>query len=205
MAKKKSTKRNLTEWAIIIGVAGLLYFTGLYTDVIGYVQQAVLMTGIIQPEMNIPPEKQINADFNLTLVSFNYDIVPLEKLKGKVIFLNFWASWCPPCRGEMPTIQNLYDKLKDENNIAFVMFSLDNDTSKAKQFIRQKGYTFPAYFPAGNFPGTYNSGTIPSTFIISPSGKIVSKEIGMADYNSSKVLNFITELAKEKISGSKTN
>lgn len=198
MKKKKSAKRNITEWTVIIGIIGFLYFSGLYADVIGKVQQLVLMTGIIQPEMNIPKEKQHNADYNFTLVSFDNGLTNMDSMRGKVIFLNFWASWCPPCRAEMPTIQNLYEKLKGNNNIAFVMISLDDNAEKAKKFINEKGYTFPTYFPAGRMPQMYNSGTIPSTFIISPQGKIVSKEIGMADYNTSKVYNFIQDLISGK-------
>ena len=200
MTTGKSKKRNIIEWIIIIAVIGFLYFTGLYTDVIGKIQQLVLMTGIIQPEMNIPLVKQQDADFNLKLVSFDNESANLSDFKEKVIFLNFWASWCPPCRAEMPTIQDLYERLKDNDNIVFVMVSLDNDTAKAREFISNEGYTFPVYFPAGVFPAIYNSGTIPSTFIISPDGKIVAKETGMADYNTDKVINFINGLLRDRIS-----
>lgn len=197
MKKKKSAKRNIIEWLFIIGTIAILYFTGLYTDVIGKVQQLVLMTGVIQPEMNIPANQQQTADFNLTLVSFNKDeIIPLKKFEGKVIFLNFWASWCPPCRAEMPTIQSLYNKVKSNKNVVFVMISLDDDTAKAKNFITEKGYTFPTYFVAGYLPGIYNSGTIPSTYIITKEGKVATKEVGMADYNSSKVISFIKKLSE---------
>ncbi len=203
MAKQKSLKRNIIEWTLILGVMCFLYFTGLYTEVIGKIQQIVLITGIIQPDINIPAEKQQNADYNMVLVSLKNEIVPLESFKGKVIFINLWASWCPPCRAEMPTIENLYEKLKDNRNIVFAAISLDEDPFKAKELIKKEGYTFPVYFPAGNFPSIYNSGTIPSTYIISRQGKIVAKEIGMADYNTSKVINFISGLSHDKISYSK--
>ena len=196
MSKQKSFRRNLIEWGIIISVVAFLYFTGLYTDVIGKVQQLVLVTGIKQPDINIPPEKQENADYNLSLISFNNEIVHMKDYKDKVVFINFWASWCPPCRAEMPTIQDLYNKVKANKNIAFFMVTLDEDTAKARQFINQKGYTFPVYFLTGYMPGMYNSGTIPSTYLISKQGKVAVKEIGMADYNTTKFRNFISGLSR---------
>ncbi len=205
MAKKKTLKRNIIEWAVILGAVGFLYFTGLYTEVIGKAQQLVLLTGLIQPEMNIPASEQKDADYNLILLSFNNRITPMSDFKDKVVFINFWASWCPPCRAEMPTIEKLYLKLHDNPNIVFAAVSLDEDTAKAKEFLRNQGYTFPAYFPAGSFPSIYNSGTIPSTYIISRQGKIVAEKIGMADYNTSKVINFISEMARDKITEAKTD
>jgi len=189
--QKKSFKRNVIEWGIIIAVMALLYYTGLYSVVIGRVQQVVLLTGIMQPDINIPLNKQQNADYNLNLISFNNAELSLEELKGKVIFLNFWASWCPPCRAEMPTIQSLYNKMKNRDDIVFVMVSLDNDSSKAKAFIKSSNFDFPVYFLNGYLPKIYDSGTIPSTYVISKQGKIVAKEVGMADYNTSKFIDFL--------------
>jgi thiol-disulfide isomerase/thioredoxin len=192
--QKKSLKRNIIEWGIIIAVMALLYFTGLYSEVIGRVQQAVLLTGIMQPDTNIPVNQQQTADYNLGLISFNNTELNLYDLKGKVIFLNFWASWCPPCRAEMPTIQSLYNKMQNRKDIVFVMVSLDNDTSKAKSFIKERGFNFPVYFLNGYFPKIYDSGTIPSTYVISKEGKIVAKEVGMADYNTDKFQSFLNQL-----------
>ncbi len=191
MSKKKSAKRNIIEWLIILGTIAILYFTGLYSAVIGKVQEGILLTGIMQPDINIPLNKQQNADYNLNLISFNNAELSLEELKGKVIFLNFWASWCPPCRAEMPTIQSLYNKMKNRDDIVFVMVSLDNDSSKAKAFIKSSNFDFPVYFLNGYLPKIYDSGTIPSTYVISKQGKIVAKEVGMADYNTSKFIDFL--------------
>jgi thiol-disulfide isomerase/thioredoxin len=189
--QKKSFKRNIMEWGIIIFVMAFLYYTGLYSEVIGGIQRVVLLTGIMQPDINIPVNKQQNADYNLDLISFNNAELSLEELKGKVIFLNFWASWCPPCRAEMPTIQSLYNKMKNRKDLVFVMVSLDNDSSKAKVFIKSSNFDFPVYFLNGYFPKIYDSGTIPSTYVISKDGKIVAKEVGMADYNTSKFIDFL--------------
>ncbi len=194
MSKKKSVKRNIIEWLIILGTIAFLYFTGLYSAVIGKVQEGILLTGIMQPDINIPLNEQQTADYNLNLISFNNAELSLEDLKGKVIFLNFWASWCPPCRAEIPTIQSLYNKMKNRKDLVFIMVSLDNDSSKAKEFIKNSKFDFPVYFVNGYFPKIYDSGTIPSTYVISKEGKIVTKEVGMADYNTRKFQNFLNKL-----------
>ncbi len=165
--------------------------------VIGDIQKVVLWTHVIQPNDELPLNKQIPANYFMQLTKLNGEPATLLQFKHKTIFMNFWASWCPPCRAEMPTIQNLYDKIKDKN-IVFLMISLDEDRAKATNFIKDEGFTFPVYFINGSIPGEYGTTTIPTTFVISPSGKIVFKETGMANYNSE---NFIEML--HKLSGSK--
>ena len=191
---KKSLKRNLIEWAILIGVIAILYFTGLYSVVIGKVQQAVLLTGFFQPEINIPVNEQQTADYNLSLIGFDDRLVSLNDFRGKTILLNFWASWCPPCRAEMPTIQNLYSKMKNKSDVVFVLVSLDNNLPKAKEFIKDEEFTFPVYYLNSSLPQIYDTGTIPSTFVISKEGKIVARRVGMADYNSKKFIDFLNSM-----------
>ncbi len=188
---KKSLKRNLVEWGALIGIIAFFYFTGLYSAVIGKVQQAFLLTGFFQPEINIPLSEQQAANYNLSLISFDDRLVSLNDFRGKTIFLNFWASWCPPCRAEMPTIQNLYNRLLNKNDVVFVLVSLDNNLSKAKEFIKNEGFTFPVYYLNSSLPQVYDTSTIPSTFVISKEGKIIAKRVGMADYDSQKFVSFI--------------
>ncbi len=189
---KKSLKRSLAEWGVIAGLVAFLYFTGLYSVVIGKVQQAVLLTGFFQPEINIPVNEQQEADYNLGIIGFDGRLLNLNDFRGKTIFLNFWASWCPPCRAEMPTIQSLYNKLQNKSNVVFIMVSLDNNLSEAKKFIKNEGFTFPVFYLNGSLPQVYDTGTIPSTFVISKGGKIVAKRTGMADYDSKKFVSFMS-------------
>ncbi|WP_241499029.1 TlpA family protein disulfide reductase [Rufibacter ruber] len=124
-------------------------------------------------------------------------VVSFESLRGKVIFLNIWATWCPPCIAEMPNIQSLYEKVGSEE-IAFVMLSVDRKgLDKVKKFIARKGFTFPVYLPISQIPEEFNSPSIPSTYIISPEGKIVAQQSGMAEYDTPEMRNFLLKLAKK--------
>ena len=193
--KKKSLKRNLLETGIIIAIFGTLYLTGLHTEVIGFLQRGILTTGLMNPNLQNQGDLAQNAfypeaDFNLHLVNSEGDKVAMKDLKGKVIFMNLWATWCPPCIAEMPGINKLYNKV-DSKKVAFIMLSLDRDFQKAIDFNERKGYDFEIYKLEGRMPEMYQSQSIPSTFVINAEGKLVMTHQGMGDYNTRKFRRFI--------------
>lgn len=191
-------KRQLKEWGIFAVVILTLYFTGLYTDVAALAQRAILTTGLITADTELEPEERKDADYSMSLKTLDGKVVKLSEFKGKVIFINLWATWCPPCVAEMPGIQELYDEVKGEN-VEFVMLSLDDSEAKPMRFIEKKSFTFPVYMAADYVPEVYRSQSIPTTFVISADGKIVSKKVGMAKYNSKSFIDFMKkEIAKAK-------
>ena len=192
--KKKSLKRELIEWGAFLGIAGILYITGLHTEVIGGLQRVILKTGIIKPKTEVKAENVIKANYDFTLVSMEGKTVPFDDFKNKVVFMNFWATWCPPCIAEMPEIQNLYEDYKNNENVAFVMVNLDEDVSKAKSFLEKKDFDFPVFKLASALPNVYESQSIPTTFVISPEGNIVSTHKGMASYDNKKFREFLDSL-----------
>ncbi|MEO9967436.1 MAG: TlpA disulfide reductase family protein [Reichenbachiella sp.] len=175
-------KKQLREWAILIGVMGVLFYTGLYTELAGFLQRIILTTGVMQAEM-VEESAQETASYNFRLVDQQGAAIDFRQFEGKTVFLNFWATWCPPCIAEMPDIQDLYDKMQGEN-VAFVLISQDDTFAKAQNFVDRKGYTFPIYQMASSLPVVYHSRSIPTTFVISPLGKIIAKRTGMAKYDT---------------------
>jgi len=108
----------------------------------------------------------------------------LSKLKGKVVFINFWATWCSPCREEMPSMQRLYTKLPKDK---FEMIALFNNDKKpaVRNFVSQLGLTFPILSDEHNFAGTkYGLTGLPETFIVDKQGVIREKIIGPAKWDS---------------------
>jgi thiol-disulfide isomerase/thioredoxin len=190
--KKKKLNRNLMEWGVIVVVFLLLYITGLHTTVIGTLQSFVLKTGLIRPDIN-PDEELGWAEYRFPLVTSTGENVSLEAYRGKVVFINFWATWCPPCVAEMPDINRLYEKL-DGENIVFLIISLDEDFDKAIKFVKKRGFSFPIYSPVSYVPDEFHSQVIPTTFVVSPEGKIMVKKQGMAEYNSRKFRDFLLSL-----------
>jgi thiol-disulfide isomerase/thioredoxin len=134
------------------------------------------------------------ADLNLKLIDAEGKKRSLKEFKDKVIFLNFWATWCPPCIAEMPTIDKLHEEMGDE--VAFILLSFDDDFEKAKAFNKRKGYDLPIYAPASNLPAMFQSSALPTTYVIDADGNMALTHKGMADYSDPKFKDFILDLKK---------
>lgn len=195
--KKRTWKREILEWVIILSVGFFIYAMGWHTEIIGRLQQAVLWTGVIQPETELVGADQEIIDYDMPLIRLDGERAHLSTYKGDVIFLNFWATWCAPCIAEMPNIQALYDQYKDDPALKFVMVSLDEDPKKAQDFLKNRGFTFEGYRLGGNRPEVFQSSIIPTTYIVSKDGRLVSKKRGMANYNTSAFKKFLNELLGE--------
>jgi len=193
MAKKKSLKREVIEWALFIGVITTLYVTGLHTPVLGALQGLMLKTGLMQPSIN--DNDYGKAEYNFDLTDVDGNTVSFEEFKGKTIFVNFWATWCPPCVAEMPDINDLYLEMKEDENIVFVLVSYDKDFEKAKAFVDRKSFEMPVYQLRTKLPKIYESSSIPTTYVISPEGKIVVSKKGMAKYNTDKFKKYLVSLS----------
>ncbi|UII23953.1 TlpA family protein disulfide reductase [Fulvivirga ligni] len=185
-------KKKHIEWLVTVVVISVLYFTGWYKDVSSFLQRGMLQTGLFNAETEATAK--VPADFNLQLRTINGDLVHLSELKGKVIFMNLWATWCPPCVAEMPGIHDLYEAYADNENVAFVMLAIKDSDTRIQNYITKKSFTFPVYTSVGTVPEVYQTGSIPSTFIISKDGYIVSTEKGMRNYDTKKYHKFLDKL-----------
>lgn len=199
MTKMRFSYKDIPGWVVMLTIFGILYATGLHTEAIGQVQRILLATGIKNADVPDSDELNLNVSKSVTgygfeLADLNGKVVPFESLRGKVVFLNVWATWCPPCIAEMPGIQKLYNSV-DTSRIAFVMLSVDEGgLQKVKKFIDRKGYTFPVYTPLSGIPAAFQSSAIPTTFILSPQGTLVARQEGMANYNTQKMRDFLGSL-----------
>ncbi len=137
-------------------------------------------------------------NYSFSVKDMDGNIVPFDTYKGKVVFLNMWATWCGPCRKEMPDIQKLYDKTRSED-VAFVMLSIDREGDKRNvlSYIKKNNFSFPVVMPSGNMTTQLNVPSIPTTFIINKEGKIVNQIVGSTNYNTEKYRKLLQELAAE--------
>jgi peroxiredoxin len=124
---------------------------------------------ILGAALFVSPLAMAGEASDFTLRDINNQEVQLSDLKGKVVVLSFWATWCAPCKEEMPHLQRMYDKYKDKG---FVVLSISSDdartASRVKPFIRSKGFTFPVLLDKqSKVTTTYNPGkTLPWTVVI---------------------------------------
>lgn len=189
-------RRKIIEWSLWIGIPVILYATGWYTEVLGRMQQVILYTGIYRahPIENVADQPPVNLD--MAMVDMNGDPVNLRQYQGKVLFINFWASWCPPCVAEMPTILKLSKEISNPD-IQFILINMDQNRKKALSFIRRKGIDLPVYQPVSGIPKALSSSVIPATFIINKSGKLVLRREGMAEYDTGSIRTLLDTLAKQ--------
>jgi thiol-disulfide isomerase/thioredoxin len=146
---------------------------------------------------NTKPERSLVPTVNSILfTSSDGKILDLAHLKGKVVFLNFWATWCPPCIAEMPSINSLYNKLKKNENVIFILADVDSNLKRSDSFMKKNKYNLPVYIPSGPMPHQLFQGNLPTTVIINKRGEIVFNHEGMADYSSPEIEKFIVDLSK---------
>lgn len=188
-------KREIFEWTLIAGVMGVIYFGGWQAEVGGFLQRGLLLTGFMNPDHDKLSETVQTASYDLSLVTLDGQRLSPDALKNKVVFMNVWATWCPPCVAEMPGIHQLYQSVNQEE-IVFLMLSVDDDMDKLRRFMERKEYTFPVYLLAAPLPEMYQTSSIPTTFVISPKGKIVFKEEGMANYDTEDFRQFLYKQGK---------
>lgn len=154
----------------------------------------VMSTTLNTPEIETEPKENYpDADFNLTVKDLDGNLVHMSDYEGKVIFLNFWATWCMPCVAELPSINNLYNQTKDKG-IVFLLIS-NEQLAKVKSYHTKKEYDVPFQVidDAGKIPSMYYHESIPTTFIINKDGKLVKRSSGAEDWDDE---DFIAELEK---------
>ena len=122
-------------------------------------------------------------DFALPML--NGEVVRLSDYRGKVVFLNIWATWCSPCREEMPSMERLYQEMKNED-FEILAVSIDTLGEKAvAPFMAELNLTFPALFDSQGATGSlYNTTGVPESFIIDKNGIVAAKIIGARNWAS---------------------
>jgi peroxiredoxin len=127
-------------------------------------------------QLEADDERRQQADFTLTDLSGN--AWTLKALRGKVVLVNFWATWCPPCRKEMPDLQALHNEFKDQGLV--ILGISDEDSGKVKPFIAAQKITYPILLdPGRKVNDLFRMDSIPKTFIYDRAGKLVSQSIDM--------------------------
>ncbi len=179
---KHTLSRKFLEWAgyiLLIGV--ILYF---------FAPASWWQFGVKDVE-----ERNKNGDFSLRLLKDNEGKRwSFADQRGKVVVINYWATWCPPCRFEMPGLVNVANEF-EKKDVEFVGVTVDDDLSLVPAFIEKYQITYPILLP-GNDPNVGNEGmSLPTTFLYDKNGKLAKKYIGIV--LESTLRSDIEDLLKE--------
>ena len=139
---------------------------------------------------------------NFTLKNLSGQTVSLSDYRGKYVFLNFWATWCFPCREEMPSMDSLYKKFRS-NRFEMLAVALDRQGERmVKPFVKNFGFSFPILLDAENqTTEIFGVVSIPATFILNPEGEIVEAVHGSRDWSKEEVFKFFEDLLKDHEQG----
>lgn len=133
----------------------------------------------------------------VTFEDGNGQLIALDDLIGNVVFINFWATWCPPCIHEMPSIQALKNEFDDHKDLIFLMVDVDGKHKQAQAFMDKRNFDLPVYIPHSDIPGQLLGSAIPTTIIFDKSGAIAARIEGSRDYTDPAIINGIKHLIEE--------
>jgi thiol-disulfide isomerase/thioredoxin len=142
------------------------------------------------------PPKKFPADYSLQLRTLEGKKVDLSKKRGHVIFLNFWATWCGPCRQELPSLEVLYQVFKDRD--IFFAYVTSQPASVVGAYLRKNQIDVPVYVAESGTTGPYMQQGIPVTFIIGKDGYWAVKRLGSGKWDSQEIIDYLDSLIKGK-------
>lgn len=136
---------------------------------------------------------------NFVLQNLEGEEISLESLKGKVVVLDFWATWCPPCKASFPMMQKAQERFKEDENVVFYFVNTrekgEDKVAKAKSFLEKKGYDFKVLFDLDQAVyKSYKMRGIPTKFVIDPAGNIRFKSVGYRGGNDEKLIEELAQM-----------
>ena len=145
--------------------------------------------------IQVVSEGIVPIDFTLPLLDGTK--INLSQYKGKVVFLNFWAIWCGPCRSEMPSMEAVYQRLKNRG-FEILAVNLGDSKGKVSEFMQEHKLNFPAVLDEKSITGSrYNVRAIPTTYIIDRRGLIIARLVGSINWNTPKIIAAIEAVVQE--------
>ena len=152
------------------------------------------------PELKVPDPK----DMDVTLVDFDVNLLQFEDLKGsqfslrdfrgKTLFINYWATWCNPCLAEMPSMVELYNQYKDNQDIVFLYLSKENKNTIIDYLPKDETLSQLPLYKIISDDELFSTRGIPTTFIVDSSGEVVVKDVGSAIWNDQSVIDYLNNI-----------
>jgi thiol-disulfide isomerase/thioredoxin len=142
------------------------------------------------------PEKALPA---FELADISGKTWKLKQLEGKALLINLWATWCGPCRAELPYLQKMYEATKDRADLHVISFNVDDELGLVEPFMKENGYTFPALIGYGLVRGIYDEGYgIPQNWVVDPAGKWIATQLGFDSTDTDWVATMTKRLEKAR-------
>jgi len=191
MDKRRLSIKNIFNIILIFIFLGLVFIPSAKALVI----EGLMKIGFFSPNTTLKKDTAFVQDLSgIQFKDVKGNIVDLGDLRGKVVFLNFWATWCPPCLAEMPTVNKLYEKFRNDKDVVFILVDADGDLTKSQKFMDRRKYNLPVYAICSQIPDLLFKGSLPTTVVFDKQGRVSYNESGAANYGDIKFIEFINRL-----------
>jgi peroxiredoxin len=185
----KSYTRRLFIFALF---SSTIFFASSFSSLWAQTKPNYKLVPILQPMKEVAP----TPDF--TLNTLDGKKISLKDFRGKVVLLNFWASWCTPCREEMPAMEKLYQEYKDKNFVVLAVAVKDRKQD-AVDFVKELKISYPvALDPEAQVGSLYGAWGLPATYIIGPKGEGLARGWGPAEWHGAGARKLVKDLIDEK-------
>lgn len=179
-------KKNLLYLLVTALLLTVLFVPGIRA----YLSKTFLPVATIDKAVTLA-----DSDYDIQLKGINTTDANLKDFKGKkLLFLNFWGTWCAPCRKEWPSVEKLYSLRKDK--VDFVLIAMQDKEEDVRKFLAENHYTGPVYIAQSPISDNLLPKAFPTTFLLDKNGRILQKEDATKDWSSESVLQFIDHVAK---------
>lgn len=181
--------------AVILIIFGLMMFSGKLNTISNYMSPSQGQVSTNQAE-----NSDDSVNYGNALLNQDDKPISLADYHGKVVFLNFWATWCPPCQREMPEIQKLSEKYQNSEDIAILTVVMpggqEMDAAGIKKFLKEKGFTMPVIFDDGRLSSSFQITSLPTTYMFDRDGNVYGSVVGQL--SSDMMENIIDRTLKGK-------
>ena len=158
-------------------------------------QLTPILVKLHREKLRAPPiTYDVVADYDWEVVGLDGQLLDMETLRGRTVFLSFWRDTCVPCLAEVPALNALYNELGDEISFVTVFVGKDGEAPLA---VQREDILFPVYTAPEGWPELFDVTGTPSTFVIAPSGAIAFKHIGGAQWDDPGVVAFLRGLTAQ--------
>ena len=195
---QESFSRQRATAFIPFAVLCLLVISAYITLKIEIVNRPVLQKGAVSKRAPVSPMRGKPVP-SFALPDLNGKIVTMDQHRGKIVFINIWATWCAPCREEMPSMEALYNKLKGDK-FEMLAISIDEDgLASVGPFVEEFGLTFPILLdPSSKTSKKFKTTGVPETFIVNKDGIIIYHSLGPEQWDRSTFSDTIIKLINDQ-------